>query len=117
LNGIVRIIDYKTGMVEASELKITNYEKIRDYKYSKAIQVLLYAYMYMQTEKIIDKPIQAGIYSFKNLKSGFLQLNFSEKRGGQDNEVNKERVDDFILEMKVLLQEIFNTEVPFVEPY
>ena len=115
LNGVTRIIDYKTGMVKASELKITDYEKIRDYKYSKAIQVLLYAYMYTQKEKL-NTPIQAGIYSFKNLKNGFLQLNFSEKRGSQDNEVTQERIDVFMVEMKVLLQEIFNTEIPFVEP-
>lgn len=116
LNGVTRIIDYKTGMVTAAELKITDFEKLRDYKYSKAIQVLLYAFMYMQTEGAIDKPIQAGIYSFKNLKNGFLQLNFSEKRGGQDNEVNQERIDLFMEQVKILLQEIFNKELPFIEP-
>lgn len=116
LNGVTRIIDYKTGMVTATELKTTDFEKIRDYKYSKAIQVLLYAFMYMETEKVVDKPIQAGIYSFKNLKSGFLQLNFSTKRGGQDNEVTAERVAVFMEEIKILLQEIFNKEIPFVEP-
>jgi hypothetical protein len=35
----------------------------------KIIQVLAYAYMYETEAK--SKPIEAGIISFKNLKSGF----------------------------------------------
>ncbi|TYP99685.1 PD-(D/E)XK nuclease superfamily protein [Tenacibaculum adriaticum] len=117
LNGVTRVIDYKTGMVKSTDLKITDFEQIRDYKFSKAIQVLLYAFMYTQTEEVdASKPIQAGIYSFKNLKNGFLQLNFSEKRGGQDNEVTEERIQEFMQEVKVLVQEIFNPAIGFIEP-
>ena len=115
LNGITRIIDYKTGMVTESELKISDFDAVRDYKYSKAIQVLLYAYMYTQTEKVTT-PIQAGIYSFKNLNNGFLKLNFSEKRGGKDHEVTTERIAAFMEQAKIVIQDIFNTEVPFTEP-
>ena len=39
LNGITRIIDYKSGMVTKAELKTGNLSEITAEKYSKAIQV------------------------------------------------------------------------------
>ena len=48
LNGVTRIIDYKTGNVTAANLKVLDISFIAEEKYSKAIQVLLYAYLYSQ---------------------------------------------------------------------
>jgi ATP-dependent helicase/nuclease subunit B len=117
LNGVVRIIDYKTGKVEHSNLKVPSFEEIRDYKYSKAIQVLLYAFMYLESENVNNNiEMQAGIISFKKLQSGFMKLNFSEKYRGEDFNVTPERVYEFIDEIKILIKEIYNAEVDFVEP-
>ena len=117
LNGITRIIDYKTGMVNASDLKVVDFEKINDFKYAKAIQVLLYSYLYTKTQNYnFKKPIEGGIYSFKNLNNGFLKLNFSEKRGGQDNEITEEILVNFIEQLKLLIKEIYSTETTFLEP-
>lgn len=116
LNGITRIIDYKTGMVKPSELKVTNFEEIADYKYSKVIQVMLYAFLYTQSKNYDKtKPLQAGVFSFKNLKSGFLQLNFSSSRTA-DNELTQERISEFIEEIEKIFQEIFDTKKGFKEP-
>ncbi len=117
LNGVVRIIDYKTGSVKPSDLKVPFLEEIRDFKYSKAIQVLLYAFMYLESENINENTeMQAGIVSFKKLQSGFMKLNFSEKFRGEDFNVTPERVYAFIHEMKILIREIYNQEIDFVEP-
>lgn len=117
LNGVVRIIDYKTGSVKPSDLKVPFLEEIRDFKYSKAIQVLLYAFMYLKSENINENAeMQAGIVSFKKLQSGFMKLNFSEKFRGEDFNVTPERVYAFIDEMKILIREIYNQEIDFVEP-
>ena len=117
LNGVTRIIDYKTGSVKPSDLKVPFLEEIRDFKYSKAIQVLLYAFMYLESEDIVEnKEMQAGIISFKKLQSGFMKLNFSEKYRGEDFKVTSERVYEFIDEIKILIKEIYNPAVDFVEP-
>ncbi len=117
LNGITRIIDYKTGMVKESDLKIVNFEIINDYKYAKAIQVLLYSFLYTQAENYaFNKPIEAGIYSFKNLKNGFLKLNFSSNYRVPDNEITQEKIADFMEQLKELIKEIYNPEISFLEP-
>lgn len=115
LNGKTRIIDYKTGLVNASHLKVTDFSSItKDYKYSKAIQVLLYSYLY-QKNSINPLSIEGGIISFKNLKNGFLKMNFSPKRGGIDSDITSEKLDDFIEQIKELIKEIFDIDTPFTE--
>jgi ATP-dependent exoDNAse (exonuclease V) beta subunit len=115
LNGVTRIIDYKTGMVKGSELKITDFTTITEgYSYSKAIQVLLYAFLYQQNTAN-PSFVEGGIISFKNLKNGFLKMNFSQKRGAEDVKITPEKLDDFMEQIKILIKEIFNSEVPFVE--
>ena len=113
LNGVTRIIDYKSGMVTKVELKASDLNEIIHEKYSKAIQVLLYAYLYTENNPKTNN-ITGGIISFKNLKSGLLQLNFAEKRG-EDFEISQERLEEFIENIKTLILEIFNPETPFTE--
>src|SRR5690606_11332922 len=46
-DGLIRIIDYKTGKVTQPQVEIIEWEDvIRDYDYSKAFQLLCYALMY-----------------------------------------------------------------------
>ena len=74
-DGTLRIIDYKSGKVEQSQLEIIDWEDITtDYKkYSKSFQVLTYAYMLNQMHPF-EKPVEAGIISLKNQKKGFLKF-------------------------------------------
>ncbi|WBX71115.1 PD-(D/E)XK nuclease family protein [Tenacibaculum retecalamus] len=117
LNGVTRIIDYKTGMVDATKLKVTDFTNIRDLKHHKAIQVMLYAFIYWQTEKAtIKNGFEAGIISFKNLKSGFLKMNFSSNYRTPDNEVTEEKLEEFMNEITAFLKELYNPEVGFIEP-
>lgn len=113
LDGVTRIIDYKTGKVESGQLKMTDFSVIsEDYKYTKAMQVMLYAYMFLEVSNNEFNELESGIISFKNLKAGFMKMNFSETRS-QDNKVSQERISDFMLEIKKLISEILNTEIPF----
>lgn len=115
LNGVLRIIDYKTGMVSNSQLKLPDFLTIREEKYHKALQVLLYAFLYTQNHTLTH-PLETGIYSFKNLQSGFLKVNFSAKRTIEDTLITQARLTDFMEELKKVFLEIYDLEVPFIEP-
>ncbi|MFK5983314.1 MAG: PD-(D/E)XK nuclease family protein [Flavobacteriaceae bacterium] len=115
-NGVLRIIDYKTGKVEQSHLNIANWEDVTtDYKYSKIIQVLAYAYMIHSSSPINFG--EAGIISFKNLKPGFLK--FTKKKSNTDRSgvslITNEIFDDYLVQLKKLIVEICNPEIPFTE--
>jgi ATP-dependent helicase/nuclease subunit B len=115
LNGLVRIIGYKTGKVEAKQLKISDFSVLKDdYKYTKAIQVMLYSYLYLGSSKNVNPQVQSGIISFKNLNAGFLRMNFSKNRT-PDNIVTEERLYDFMSEIKNLILEILNPDIPFIQ--
>jgi RecB family exonuclease len=115
-NGHIRIIDYKTGKVEQSDLAINNWALITtDYRFSKAMQVLMYVLMIDQQSKV--EQIEAGIISFKNLKSGFLKFSSKtvETEGKKVSFVTQETLDSFIIELKRLILEICNSQIPFTE--
>lgn len=107
----LRIIDYKTGKVEPSNLKIIDWDDFtKDYKkYSKPFQVLTYAYM-MNTEKPFSNPINAGIISLKNLNKGFMP--FSENK---NINIDQESLTVFYEQLKQLILEICNPDIPFIE--
>jgi len=109
LNGVTRIIDYKTGNVTAANLKVSDLSLIGEEKYSKAIQVLLYAFLYSQNFE--STKLEGGIISFKNLKGGFLKVDFDKK----EHEITSEKIDEFLISIKNLIKEIFNPEIPFTE--
>ena len=116
LNGVTRIIDYKTGKVDKSNLKTPDFSTITEMKYHKAIQVMLYAYLYTK-QKVVkgSTNIEAGIISFKNLKSGFLKMDFDKGRKG-DYEITTERLEEFMEEIKTVIKEMYDKNVPFEEP-
>jgi hypothetical protein len=112
-NGVIRIIDYKTGKVEKSSVMLKTWKGLtEEIKNDKIIQVLAYAYMY-ETEANC-KPIEAGIISFKNLKSGFLPFNFKEEKEGNVI-INEEVMTNYLEQIVLLLNEILDVSIPFEE--
>jgi ATP-dependent helicase/DNAse subunit B len=112
-NGNMRIIDYKTGKVEKASVTLKTWKDLtQDIKNDKIIQVLAYAFMYEKESK--EKQIEAGIISFKNLKSGFLPFNFKE--GKEENTIIDEGImDNYLEQMVLLLNEILDVNIPFEE--
>src|SRR5690606_20236949 len=111
-NDIFRIIDYKTGKVDLNKVQIKEINHITtDLKFEKAIQLLLYGLMY---QKDTNLPIQAGIYSFKNRKSGNLIFGLKQDKIVQEF-ITNELLIDFKTELVRLLNEILNPEIAFEE--
>ena len=112
-NGNIRIIDYKTGKVEKTNVTLKSWKGLTDdIKNDKIIQVLAYAYMYEKNAG--GKPIEAGIISFKNLKSGFLPFSFKEERESI-SVINNKIQSDYLEQIVLLLAEILDTTIPFEE--
>ena len=117
LNGEIRIIDYKSGMVQSSELKVLDFKQLRVKEQYKAIQVLLYAYLFSKGKNFdSSKTLKAGIFSFKNLNQGFLAINFSSNYRSPDYVITSEKIEDFMTELKEYIKEIYNPEIDFIEP-
>ena len=111
-NGTLRIIDYKTGVVEPRDLEISDWETLTsDYKYSKALQVLAYALMANQTSNY--EYIEAGIISFKRLKKGFIK--FTYRGAHKQTNISQDVLDKYTLELRKLILEISNKVIPFNE--
>ena len=111
----LRIIDYKTGKVDAADLTFENIDELFvNPKKSKAFQLLMYVYLYVKENPTsVNSKISAGIFSFKNLKSGLLCLSVKEK-----NKINKLTITNDIIitfeeKLKSLLLRIMNED--FVE--
>ena len=112
-NGVLRIIDYKTGKVDKGTVTLTSWTDLtKDIVNEKIIQILAYAFAC--EELAIDQPMEAGIISFKNLKSGFLPFTF--KQGKELNTIiSKETIDQYLEQITILLVEILDENIPFEE--
>ena len=112
-NGTIRIIDYKTGKVEKATVTLRSWEDLTiDIKNEKIIQVLAYAYMFEKEAKGV--PFEAGIISFKNLKEGFLPFNFKSGKEETKN-IEEEILTNYLEQIVLLLIEILDETIPFIE--
>ena len=115
-DGVLRIIDYKSGRVTGPQLEIVDWEEsIKDDNYSKAFQLLCYALMYYNSRTV--ETLEAGILSFKNLKSGVLSFATKEKRTSRtkDRVITHETLAHFEVVLKQLILEICDPDTPFIE--
>jgi len=116
-NGRIRITDYKTGKVEKGNVVLKNWDGLTaDIKNDKIIQLLCYVFMYQPEAKGME--IEAGIISFKNMKSGFMGFNFKDgfdKSAAVLDIVDADILEEFKSQLIVLINEILNPEIAFTE--
>jgi ATP-dependent helicase/nuclease subunit B len=110
---ILRIIDYKTGKVEETEVSFTEYDELTsNNKKAKAFQLLMYAYLYLKmNQHYKDLEVVAGNFAFKNLKSGLIKV--SKKIGTRKKEVIN--IDDNVMaeveeQLEFILSQIKNED-------
>lgn len=112
-NGKIRIIDYKTGKVEQKNVTLKDWKGLtEDIKNDKIIQILAYAFMFEKETKGLE--MEAGIISFKNLNAGFLPFTFKPEKE-TNTVINADVMEAYLEEIVILLQAIFNQEIPFEE--
>ncbi len=116
VDGNLRIVDYKTGFVKPPNVEVYDWELLtRDYECSKAFQLLCYALLYSQQAEAF--PIQAGIFSFKNLGAGWLPFATKEKKGSRAKEthIDGKILEQFREKLFDLIREICDPLVAFTE--
>ena len=122
----IRVIDYKTGKVEAKDLKINledlEVDLLNNKDKDKFRQLWLYKYMVLKQMvsakgltirgiklKETENTVSSGIYSFRNIDEGFLQQNMEFEMG--------ESIQGFIAKseekLREFVTELLNPEKPF----
>jgi len=109
----IRIIDYKTGLVKPTDLGIVNFEELSEVnKKNKALQILMYAYMYAQNNGVKNIDLVSGIISFRKLSSGFMPFKIGVKK-----DAVKEIDEEIILEFESLLAHVFENMIDIEQPF
>ena len=71
------------------------------------------SYAFMANKTASYENIEAGIISFKRLKKGFIK--FTQKGKPKQTNITQEIIDKYTIELKKLILEISNKEIPFKE--
>ena len=124
-DGLIRVIDYKTGHVSSTDLKVPvrhQSESNLDYLKKipeKALQLLLYKYMYLkENPNISPEQVIAAIHGLKYANA----IEFSLTKASptkNDNDAITDFLEGcrFIPDMDIMLEavvdEIFDSEIPF----
>lgn len=107
-----RIVDYKTGVVEAKDLRVDDIADLSDAAHGKALQLLLYAYMYW-----VDKGRKPGtfpqacIYALARLDGGYIALNGA----WVENKTEQDKVTELEAWLTDVLAEIKDPARPFTQ--
>ena len=117
VDGELRIIDYKTGRVDASNLRIADWGTLsEDPGKSKAFQVLCYAWLLQEEMPIPASNFRAGVFSFKKIGAEFQWFGFKTAHNKQDEMITAEVLQHFQEVLKSVVTELFNPEIPLRPP-
>ena len=115
VDGQIQIIDFKSGMVQATNLRINSWDDIlTNPDKSKAMQLLCYAWLYFKSNN--NQTVKAGVVSFKNLNSGILWFGLKTGSRQQEEQINSDTIAAFQAELISLFKTLFNPELPFKAP-
>lgn len=104
----LRIVDYKTGNVKSSELKIANWEQlISEPLLSKSMQLMCYAYA---LNPVNNSDLTAGIISLRRPSERFMPINVTEN---SNNIIDHAVLKSFEEVLVNLVSEIFDRSILF----
>jgi ATP-dependent helicase/nuclease subunit B len=107
----IRIIDYKTGSVNATDLKLKSWDKLTgDPKMAKAFQLLFYAYLFYRNQDKPELEIETGNITLRKISEGFMKVRLPEEQG-----IGKESMKIFEEMMIILLEKILDPDIPFIQ--
>ncbi len=125
--GLIRVIDYKTGHVSSTDLKVpVRHQSESDIDYlkqipEKALQLLLYKYLYIkENPNIMPNQVTAAIHGLKyahDIEFGLSKA--TPKKDDKDANPNFLEDSSFVCDMEAMLEAVVNemldTRTPFVQ--
>ena len=125
--SLIRVIDYKTGHVNSSDLKVpVHHQSETDLDFlkqipEKALQLLLYKYMYLkENPNIAPEQVTAAIHGLKyanNIEFSLTKTNPTRNDTDADNTFLDDNtfMHDMEAMLKAVVGEMLDTEIPFVQ--
>ncbi len=109
--NLYRVIDYKTGKVEAGDLKINQWDDLlKKPETAKSFQLLCYSWLFFNANKEAEQ-ILPSIISLRNPGHGLFKLQHST---GDDGIVKRNDIKEFEENvLKPLFTELFDQDIPF----
>ena len=112
IGNLNRIIDYKTGSVESTELKIKELDELLlPNKKNKAFQILFYALLYHKNNSTFlsdTTECNAGIISFRKLTNDFMRFNLDGEA-----KITVELLTNFENQIKRICEEMIDKDISF----
>ena len=109
VGSTTRIVDYKTGIADAKELKLTDWSLLlTDATLAKTFQLLMYAWMYSKADISKNENMVSGIISFRELSAGLKTVNVD----GEEI-LNATVLNAFEEQLKNVMFELFDAEIAF----
>lgn len=114
-NGVLRFIDYKTGVIEKTKLYWNGWEDfVGEYKRQPLFQVLLYAWS-QQAHYPMDTTFETGIISLKTPMANVLPVVRKDLPKTMNQcQIDTAFVEDFEQFLTGLVEEIFDVQKSFV---
>ena len=113
-NGIIRIIDYKTGLIKTNEVTVKTLFSSFDLSHLKAMQLLCYALMYFKNNPECNN-LEAGLISFRDLNKGMMKFGIKEPSAPPNHLINSAIIEEFEGLIKNLILEIMDPNHPFTD--
>ena len=109
VGSVLRIIDYKTGVVDNKELKVEEWGDLQSKDtLAKCFQLLTYAWLYQKMNPEISDNMVSGIITFRELSAGLKTVKI------EGNEfLTMPVLAIFEEQLKIILSDIFNPEKEF----
>lgn len=112
-NGIIRVVDYKTGLISPGEVSVKDISSCFGAKHLKSMQLLCYALMYFKNNpKCLN--IEAGLISLRDLNKGLMKFGTKESLKKIDHKIDSKKIEEFEMYLKDLILEIMNPNYPFL---
>jgi CRISPR/Cas system-associated exonuclease Cas4 (RecB family) len=108
MGNVIRIIDYKTGLVEDKDVEISGtHEFTESDENGKAFQLMMYAWLYLKSQNE-QAVVQPGLISFRRNDKRFMKLEIPELRV-----LNAASIREFESVLTDITKEILSPETTF----